>query len=155
MQKCHLHSLSTVGGAITAQHRNSSSEDTGYTFLNCKITGVGTALLGRPWGPYSRVVFALTYMSSVVVPQGWDDWGDPSKQRYMIIPIHSWAYVTLNNSSSFFQKFNHYEMVNLIMSVYIGHQFEHYECEIVIAFILINPSHLNSNSPLISVSKVQ
>nr|POE92145.1 laccase-11 [Quercus suber] len=79
-EKCHLHSLSTVGGAITAQHRNSSSEDTGYTFLNCKITGVGTALLGRPWGPYSRVVFALTYMFSVVVPQGWDDWGDPSKQ---------------------------------------------------------------------------
>ncbi|KAM3743161.1 hypothetical protein ACB098_07G123500 [Castanea mollissima] len=79
-EKCHLHSLSTVGGAITAQHRNSSSEDTGYTFLNCKITGIGTALLGRPWGPYSRVVFALTYMSSVVVPQGWDDWGDPSKQ---------------------------------------------------------------------------
>ena len=39
-------------------------------------------------------------------------------------------------------------MVNLIMSVYIGHQFEHYECEIVIAFILINPSHVNSKLSL-------
>ena len=88
MQRCHLHSLSTVDGAITAQHRNSPSEDTGFTFLGCKITGVGATLLGRPWGPYSRVVFALTYMSSVVVPQGWDDWGDQSKQRYMI-NVHS------------------------------------------------------------------
>ncbi|KAK7847224.1 putative pectinesterase 11 [Quercus suber] len=87
-ERCHLHSLSTVDGAITAQHRNSPSEDTGFSFLGCKITGVGTALLGRPWGPYSRVVFALTYMSSVVVPQGWDDWGDQSKQRYMI-NVHS------------------------------------------------------------------
>jgi pectinesterase len=77
-----LHSLSKVDGAITAQHRNSPSEDTGFTFLRCKITGVGTALLGRPWGAYSRVVFSLTYMSSVIVPQGWDDWGDQSKHRY-------------------------------------------------------------------------
>lgn len=81
MQRCHLHSLSKGDGAITAQHRNSPSEDTGFTFLGCKITGVGTAILGRPWGPYSRVVFALTYMSSVIVPQGWDDWGDQSKRR--------------------------------------------------------------------------
>ncbi|KAG6653294.1 hypothetical protein I3843_05G058500 [Carya illinoinensis] len=79
-ERCHLHSLSKGDGAITAQHRNSPSEDTGFTFLGCKITGVGTAILGRPWGPYSRVVFALTYMSSVIVPQGWDDWGDQSKR---------------------------------------------------------------------------
>ncbi|XP_062177225.1 putative pectinesterase 11 [Alnus glutinosa] len=78
-ERCHLHSLSKVDGAITAQHRNSPSEDTGFTFLRCKITGVGTALLGRAWGAYSRVVFSLTYMSSVIVPQGWDDWGDQSK----------------------------------------------------------------------------
>ncbi|KAL0432412.1 UNVERIFIED_CONTAM: putative pectinesterase 11 [Sesamum latifolium] len=53
----------------------------GFTFVKCKITGVKSAVLGRPWGKYSRVVFALTYMSNVVLPQGWDDWGDYSKQR--------------------------------------------------------------------------
>ncbi|XP_022727201.1 putative pectinesterase 11 isoform X2 [Durio zibethinus] len=78
-ERCHLHSLSTGNGSITAQRRISPSENTGFTFLCCKITGIGAAFLGRPWGAYSRVVFALTYMSSVIVPQGWDDWQDQSK----------------------------------------------------------------------------
>ncbi|MBA0691588.1 hypothetical protein Goari_009208, partial [Gossypium aridum] len=80
--KCHLHSLSEGDASITAQRRESPSEDTGFTFLGCKITGVRSALLGRPWGAYSRVVFALSYMSGAILPQGWDDWGDTSKQRY-------------------------------------------------------------------------
>ncbi|MFQ6619733.1 hypothetical protein Gotur_000259 [Gossypium turneri] len=80
IQKCHLHSLSEGDASITAQHRDSPSQNTGFTFLGCKITGVKTALLGRAWGPYSRVIFAFTYMSSVILPQGWDDWGDSSKQ---------------------------------------------------------------------------
>ncbi|XVF19477.1 hypothetical protein REPUB_Repub11eG0114100 [Reevesia pubescens] len=80
-ERCHLHSLSEGDAAITAQRRMSPSEDTGFTFLGCKVTGVRTALLGRAWGPYSKVIFALTYMSNVVLPQGWNDWGDSSKQR--------------------------------------------------------------------------
>ncbi|OVA07049.1 Pectinesterase [Macleaya cordata] len=80
-EKCHLHSLAKGTGAITAQRRGSAEENTGYTFLGCSITGVGTALLGRAWGAYSRVVFALTYMPDhVILPAGWDDWGDPAKQ---------------------------------------------------------------------------
>ncbi|KAH1065734.1 hypothetical protein J1N35_030721 [Gossypium stocksii] len=79
-EKCHLHSLSEGDASITAQRRESPSEDTGFTFLGCKITGVRSALLGRPWGAYSRVVFALSYMSGAILPQGWDDWGDTSKQ---------------------------------------------------------------------------
>ncbi|KAK3424819.1 hypothetical protein EUGRSUZ_F01581 [Eucalyptus grandis] len=51
------------------QHRASPLENTGFIFLGC------------PWGPYSRVVFALSYMSSAVLPQGWDDRGDSTKQR--------------------------------------------------------------------------
>ncbi|KAL0366100.1 UNVERIFIED_CONTAM: putative pectinesterase 11 [Sesamum radiatum] len=80
-QKCHLHSVAGGMGAITAQRRQRAEEETGFTFVKCKITGVKSAVLGRPWGKYSRVVFALSYMSNVVLPQGWDDWGDSSKQR--------------------------------------------------------------------------
>ncbi|KAM0870471.1 hypothetical protein ACQ4PT_039980 [Festuca glaucescens] len=81
--KCHLHSTSRIGGAFTAQQRSSEAEETGYSFVGCKLTGVGvaTSILGRPWGPYSRVVFALSYMSGTVSPQGWDDWGDSHRQR--------------------------------------------------------------------------
>lgn len=66
---------------MTAQHRASPVENTGYTFLGCKITGIGKTLLGRPWGAYSRVIFALSYLSSAIQPEGWNDWGDPSNQR--------------------------------------------------------------------------
>lgn len=83
LQKCHLHSLSEESGAITAQRRESPAEDTGFIFLGCKLTGLKSALLGRPWGDYSRVVFAFTYMSNAILPQGWDDWSDTSKQRYL------------------------------------------------------------------------
>ncbi|CAB4296303.1 unnamed protein product [Prunus armeniaca] len=74
-ENCHLHTLSDQNGAITAQRRTSPSEESGFTFLWCNITGVKTALLGRPWGPYARVVFAYTQMSNVILPQGWDSWG--------------------------------------------------------------------------------
>ncbi|KAK8562957.1 hypothetical protein V6N13_018491 [Hibiscus sabdariffa] len=78
-ERCHLHSLSKGNGSITAQHRVSPSENTGFTFLGCKVTGIGSAFLGRPWGDYSRVIFAQTYMSNVIIPQGWDDWQDQTK----------------------------------------------------------------------------
>ncbi|KZV28864.1 Pectinesterase 11 [Dorcoceras hygrometricum] len=80
-QKCHLHSLARGTGAITAQRRQGPAEETGFTFVNSKITGAKSAVLGRPWGAYSRVVFAFTYMSNVILPQGWDDWGNFSNQR--------------------------------------------------------------------------
>ncbi|XP_007224036.2 putative pectinesterase 11 [Prunus persica] len=73
-ENCHLHTLSGQNGAITAQRRTSPSEESGFTFLWCNITGVKTALLGRPWGPYARVIFAYTRMSNVILPQGWDSW---------------------------------------------------------------------------------
>ena len=76
-----MHSTSDRGGAMTAQHRNTAEENTGFVFLGGKITGSGSMFLGRPWGDFSKVVFGYTYMSNVVEPEGWNDWGDPTKQR--------------------------------------------------------------------------
>ncbi|KAM6565043.1 hypothetical protein CsatB_025041 [Cannabis sativa] len=75
-EKCHIHSLAEGTGSITAQRRESPSEETGFVFLGCNISGVRTALLGRPWGSHSRVIFAFSYISSAILPQGWDDWGN-------------------------------------------------------------------------------
>ncbi|KGN62612.1 putative pectinesterase 11 [Cucumis sativus] len=79
-ENCHLRSVSEDVGTITAQRRESPSENTGFVFMGCKITGINSAVLGRPWGAFSRVVFGFTFMSDVILPEGWDNWQDPSKQ---------------------------------------------------------------------------
>nr|XP_043616019.1 putative pectinesterase 11 [Erigeron canadensis] len=82
-QNCQLNSLAKNLGIITAQHRNSPSENTGFIFLGCKITGLdNSTVLGRPWGPFSRVIFANTYMSNAVSPEGWRDWDETKYERY-------------------------------------------------------------------------
>ncbi|KAL0333838.1 UNVERIFIED_CONTAM: putative pectinesterase 53 [Sesamum angustifolium] len=40
----------------------------------------GALYLGRAWGPFSRVVFAYTYMDNIIIPKGWYNWGDPSRE---------------------------------------------------------------------------
>ncbi|KAK3439079.1 hypothetical protein EUGRSUZ_C03721 [Eucalyptus grandis] len=67
-------------GALTAQGRSSMLEDTGFSFLKCKVTGSGALYLGRAWGPFSRVVFAYTWMDDIIIPKGWSNWGDPGRE---------------------------------------------------------------------------
>ncbi|XP_002979836.2 probable pectinesterase 53 [Selaginella moellendorffii] len=82
-ENCELHSVANpskkVSGSITAQRRLKWSEASAFSFVNCSITGTGNVLLGRAWGPFSRVIFAYTSMDSIVHPVGWDDWGDSGR----------------------------------------------------------------------------
>lgn len=78
---CRLHAIGVpYQQAITAQSRGSPNDDSGFSFINCKVTGSGQLLLGRAWGNFSRVVYSFTYMDEIVIPQGWYDWGDPKRQ---------------------------------------------------------------------------
>ncbi|XP_071908832.1 probable pectinesterase 53 [Coffea arabica] len=77
---CHVHAIAQLTGAVTAQGRSSLLEDTGFSFVNCKVTGSGALYLGRAWGPFSRVIFAYTYMDNIIIPKGWHNWGDPSRE---------------------------------------------------------------------------
>lgn len=52
--------------------------------IRCVITGNGGApyaYLGRPWGPFGRVVFAYTYMDACIRDHGWNNWGKPENER--------------------------------------------------------------------------
>ncbi|KAG8086145.1 hypothetical protein GUJ93_ZPchr0010g7484 [Zizania palustris] len=77
---CHVHAIARNYGALTAQNRMSILEDTGFSFVNCRVTGSGALYLGRAWGTFSRVVFAYTYMDNIITPRGWYNWGDPTRE---------------------------------------------------------------------------
>ncbi|XP_052198570.1 probable pectinesterase 53 [Diospyros lotus] len=77
---CHVHAIAQLIGAVTAQGRSSLLEDSGFSFVNCKVTGSGALYLGRAWGAFSRVVFSYTYMDNIIIPKGWYNWGDPNRE---------------------------------------------------------------------------
>ncbi|AQK87819.1 Pectinesterase [Zea mays] len=77
---CHVHAIARNYGALTAQSRQSLLEDTGFSFVSCRVTGSGALYLGRAWGTFSRVVFAYTYMDNIIIPRGWYNWGDPTRE---------------------------------------------------------------------------
>merc|ERR1712183_735132 len=70
-----LHTVATDINIITAQARELPSDDTGYIFVHCKITGTGNTLLGRAWKTRARAVFAYTNMGNQVSAEGWSDRG--------------------------------------------------------------------------------
>ncbi|KAL1291528.1 hypothetical protein HN51_060052 [Arachis hypogaea] len=82
LEHCHIHCKSQ--GFITAQSRKSPHETTGFVFQRCVITGNGGreyAYLGRPWGPFARVVFAFTYMDPCIQLAGWNNWGNADNEK--------------------------------------------------------------------------
>ncbi|HZL57296.1 MAG TPA: pectinesterase family protein, partial [Bryobacteraceae bacterium] len=79
--QCEIHSRGD--GYLTAQNRTAPDMTTGYVFYRCKITGENQAkgsFLGRPWRPYSRVVYIDCSMESFIRPEGWDNWKDAKNE---------------------------------------------------------------------------
>ncbi|KAK1939883.1 Pectinesterase [Phytophthora citrophthora] len=72
--------IETVGeGAITANGRANESSPSYYVFNNARVfgsSGNGSAYLGRPWRPYSRVVWQNSELGDVINPEGWQLWNN-------------------------------------------------------------------------------
>ncbi|KAK7269437.1 hypothetical protein RIF29_22163 [Crotalaria pallida] len=77
-ESCILNATSS--GFVTAQGRKSNNDTSGFVFRGGSVVGSAETFLGRPYRPYSRVIFYGTYLSSVVAPQGWNEW-ENSKQQ--------------------------------------------------------------------------
>ncbi|MQL83201.1 hypothetical protein Taro_015678 [Colocasia esculenta] len=88
-ENCELNSIATpvpagqrlVDGAIAASGRAAAEENSGFSFVNCTVGGTGRIWLGRAWKLYARVVYAFTFMSNIVAPEGWNDLNDPSRDQ--------------------------------------------------------------------------
>jgi pectinesterase len=84
-ERDELHELSP--GYLTAQSRTSAEQKTGYVIVNSKVTADEAGLagkpfyLGRPWRPYSRVVYMDTELPASLAPAGWDPWGKESNKQ--------------------------------------------------------------------------
>ncbi|XP_030442142.2 pectinesterase QRT1 [Syzygium oleosum] len=83
-EECVIHSTATNFGAIAAHHRDSPSDDSGFSFVNCVINGTGNIYLGRAWGDYSRAVYSYCYMDNIITPPGWSDWNHPYRQKTVV-----------------------------------------------------------------------
>lgn len=69
-------------GWLTAQSRTSPDQTTGFVIVQSKVTSAiepgaekNTFSLGRPWRPFSRVVFLDTDLPANLNPEGWNLWG--------------------------------------------------------------------------------
>ena len=81
-ENCEIHSRGD--GYITAQSRTAADVTTGYVFLRCHLTGENTqkgVYLGRPWRPYSRVVFMDCAMDAHIRAEGWENWRDAANEK--------------------------------------------------------------------------
>ncbi len=78
--RCTIHA--SASGYLTAAN-TTKDQRYGYVFDRCTITGARDAktYLGRPWRPYAATVFLDSEISNVLLPQGWNNWNDPAREK--------------------------------------------------------------------------
>ncbi|XP_010546117.1 PREDICTED: pectinesterase PPME1-like isoform X2 [Tarenaya hassleriana] len=80
--RTQLHVVGDGIRVITAQAGKSTADQSGYSFVHCRVTGTGEGIyLGRAWMTHPKVVYAYTEMTSVVNPSGWHHNPDISRDK--------------------------------------------------------------------------
>ncbi|HWD18784.1 MAG TPA: pectinesterase family protein [Verrucomicrobiae bacterium] len=80
-EKCRLTCLGD--GYITAAS-TPEAEACGFVFDHCTISGdkpETRTYLGRPWRPYAAVTYLHCAMTTVIRPEGWNNWRDPAREK--------------------------------------------------------------------------
>jgi pectinesterase len=78
---CEIQSL--ADGYLTAQSRTSPDQPTGFVFYRSRVTAENQtkgSWLGRPWRPYSRVVYIDCALDAFIRPEGWNNWNDAKNE---------------------------------------------------------------------------
>lgn len=80
--QCHINVVSP-GYAIAAQHRRKAHERSGFSFINCTITGKPgiRPYLGRAWADYSRIIYSFCDFDIDINSEVWNDMGVKSRHR--------------------------------------------------------------------------
>ncbi|XP_052170764.1 pectinesterase-like [Diospyros lotus] len=85
-QNCNLYARKpdeNQKNVFTAQGREDPFQNTGISILNSKVEAAADLIpelsqfktyLGRPWKEYSRTVYLLCYLGSLIDPAGWLEW---------------------------------------------------------------------------------
>jgi pectinesterase len=90
-------------GYLTAQSRTAPDQTTGYVILSSRVTSSidhtaapmdastpgakssaaarNTTGLGRPWRPYSRVIYINTELPADLNPAGWNNWNNLANEK--------------------------------------------------------------------------
>jgi pectin methylesterase-like acyl-CoA thioesterase len=74
---CEIHAIAHKTVYLTAQSKRYPEQDSGYVFDSCRITADAQAAevyLGRPWRPYSTVVFLNSALPDAIPKEGWREW---------------------------------------------------------------------------------
>lgn len=64
----------------------------GFVFLGCTLTSeeaLEKVYLGRPWRAYAKTVFLNCEMGSHILPEGWDNWNDPDREKTTFYAEHN------------------------------------------------------------------
>ncbi|OIT28063.1 PREDICTED: probable pectinesterase 8 isoform X2 [Nicotiana attenuata] len=125
-ENCQLISMASPGsrsinGAVTAHGRGSKEEDSGFAFVNCNVGGSGRIWLGRAWRPFSTVVFANTFMTDIISPDGWSDLNDPSRDQTIFYGEYncSGAGSNMSQRAPYVQKLNDTQALPFLSSSFI------------------------------------
>lgn len=80
-ERCEVHGR--AGGYITASSAD-LGQPFGFVFRRCRVTTEKGArqFLGRPWKPTGSVTWIVCDLQGDIWPAGWDNWRDPSREKF-------------------------------------------------------------------------